>query len=241
MTKPESVIVASLLAIAVPAMLLMGGALSLAIVVLFLGLSEPSGTTAGLVIAVGLLGGIALDVRYLGRWVNSFYTVGMSHLIWLFVALSFVAIMLGMGVPVGNLALGTMAGLYVGRRHLHRGERPELLPQATRRVGRLTGAAVAAVSFPIGMLAIYAGEEASARMVVEAVGLQYSRRSGIGLVVALCGVLYGMQYWLARAAALLGYPGGRPRYLDVEEEVVDLRSRRRECSLAHHAARTPHT
>lgn len=207
MRKAESAIVGSLLAVAVPVMMVAGGSVSLAITLLFLGIERPTGWVVGLVLCVCLLAGVALDVRYLKRWVGGIYTVNPTLAAWLFVVLSFPALALGMGVPVGNLALGTLAGLYVGRRHVHAGNRPELPSQAARRAARLTGGAVAALSFPIGMLAIHAGEEGIARQMVEIVGLQYSRLRGIGLIFVLCGVLYGVQYWLTRAAAALGCPG----------------------------------
>jgi len=203
------VIVASLLAITVLLVLVTGGLAALAVAVNLLGMERPTRLAVGLVLFACLLIAIALDVRYLRRWVDGFYTANLSRVMWLFIVISFPAIALGMGVPITNVVLGTLAGLYVGRRHLHAGDPPKLLRQAARSVARFTGAVVVALSFPMGMLALYGGEAGIAREMVTAIGLQYDQSRGIGFVVVLCGVLYGVQYWLARAGAVLGGRGSR--------------------------------
>ena len=204
MRRAELTLVAALLAISVLLVSVAGGLAALAVGLQFVGAERPTGLVLGLVLAGGLMIGIALDVRYLRTWMDGFYKVSLSRLVWLFILFSFPAMALGMGVPVNNLAFGALAGLYVGRRHVHVGLPPELLRPSALRVARFTGAVVVVLSFPMGMLAIYGGEEGVAREIVEAVGLHYSRFRGISLVAVLCGVLYAVQYWLAQGAAVLG-------------------------------------
>lgn len=67
------------------------------------------------------------------------------------------------------------------------------------------------MALPVGILALYAGEEYIAVSFVESVGLAYSRMAGVGLVVALCLLLMVMQYWLTRGGATLAYRGWKKR------------------------------
>ena len=112
-----------------------------------------------------------------------------------------------MGVPVGNLGLGILAGLYIGRRHFHVVRGPEVFKRASRRASLFTGVIVSLVSLPVGLLALFAGEEYIAESIVESLGFTYSNTAGVGLVVALCVLLMLIQYLLARGASMLAYRG----------------------------------
>ena len=149
-----------------------------------------------------------------------FYQANLRLLSVLFVVGSLLAIALGMGVPLGNLLLGILAGFYVGRRHVYAGRESQVFLQASRRVGKFTGTVVALIALPVGLLALFAGEEGTARVLVEAVGISYSTVAGLGLVVVLCGVLWLMQYALARGAAWVAYHGWTlpPAEMETETE-----------------------
>jgi len=149
--------------------------------------------------------GIVIDICYLRRWAQGFYQAKMPLMIALFLICSLVSIALFMGVPIGNLTLGVLAGLYTGRRSYHGVREPEVFAAASRRVGLFTSAVVGVVALPVGLLALFAGEEPIVRSLVGAVGLPYSRIAGIGCILALCCLLMFLQYWLARGAAILAY------------------------------------
>ena len=70
------------------------------------------------------------------------------------------------------------------------------------------------LALPVGMLALFAGEEETVRSLVEAIGLPYSRVAGVGFIIALCGLLMLLQYGLARGAALLAYRAWRSNSSD---------------------------
>ena len=137
------------------------------------------------------------------EWTSMFYQASPTLMVSLFLICSVLAIALCMGIPIGNLVLGVLAGVYVGRRYLHAASEPDAFERASRKVGVFTGIIVAALAFPVGILALYAGEEETARSVVEAIGLPYRRIVGFGFVTVLCGLLLLMQYGLTRGAAWL--------------------------------------
>lgn len=153
----------------------------------------------------GLFIGVLGDILFLKRWVEAFYTAKWACLVAVYLMLSVPALALCMGIPIGNLVLGTIAGLYVGRRHLHAASESQVFVRASRKVGLFTGIVVAAVALPVGILALYAGEEEIARSALEAIGLSYSKMAGLGFVAVLCGLLLLMQYGLARSAARLAH------------------------------------
>jgi hypothetical protein len=162
----------------------------------------------GVIIAAAFAGlgvGVLGDILFLKRWVAAFYTARWICLATVYLVLSVLALAFGMGVPIGNLVLGALAGLYVGRRHLHAASESQVFVRASRKVGLFTGIVVAALALPVGILALYAGEEEIARSALEAIGLPYSKMVGLGFVAVLCGLLLLMQYGLARGAARLAF------------------------------------
>ena len=74
-------------------------------------------------IIYGSLAGIALGfiitLVNLRRWIAGFYHFQKFITIPMFLFLSAIILCLFMGVPVGNLMLGALAGLYIGRKAFH--------------------------------------------------------------------------------------------------------------------------
>jgi len=170
----------------------------------------PEGAALALLVT-SIPAGIVIDICCLRKWTEAFYQAKTALMVSLYLICSLLAIGLFMGVPLGNLALGFLGGLYVGRRHYHGGEEPATFTRASRRVGFFASAVVGMVALPVGILALYAGEEGIAISLVESLGLPYSRVAGVGLVVALCFLLMVMQYLLAWGGARLAYRKRRYR------------------------------
>ncbi|UCG56388.1 MAG: hypothetical protein JSU70_16185 [Phycisphaerales bacterium] len=203
MNRLESFVIGSTLAVATPLLLL----ILCWFCVIILALDRiPDSAVIALLIA-SILAGIVIDICCVRRWVRGFYRANMALMVSLFLICSLFSIAMFMGVPIGNLALGVVAGLYVGRRSHHAAREPEAFAAASRRVALLAAGVVGAVALPVGFLALFAGEEQIARSLVEATGVPYSGPAGIGLILILCGVLMLLQYWLTRGAAILAYRG----------------------------------
>lgn len=162
-------------------------------------------------IAVSALAGLAIGLVVvllrLKPWLAGFYNVPifLAALVYLF--WSAVATGLFMGLPVGVLVLGTLAGLYVGRRarHIDLGK-VTVLEKGSRRAGLFTAAVVGFVSIAMGALAV--GDAHTMQAILSLVGLDSLAESVAGriaLVAVAVSALIAAQYWLTRGTARLAF------------------------------------
>ena len=122
MSKTESLLVGVFLCLTVPFVFFVAGWWGSAGLYLYHVIAIPEKGIAVCAFA-GLAVGIAVTVLFLKRWVAGFYAMPAVvtvpfYLFWFAVMTAFC-----MGVPLGNVALGALVGLYVGRRA--RRSRPE--------------------------------------------------------------------------------------------------------------------
>jgi len=158
----------------------------------------------------GLGLGLLLLVVCLRRWIHNFYAVRsiltlLAYLFWSVIALAFF-----MGLPVGNLVLGSLAGLYIGRKAQHQGLATPLFQHQARWVGLFTATVVGFISVAMGLLAIQ--ERETMQVILGLVGLSRLAATPTGRVVLVAiavPVLIGIQYWLTRVAASWGFRVGR--------------------------------
>jgi hypothetical protein len=154
----------------------------------------------------GLGLGIVLDAVFMRGWVARFYDVGPWVTVPVYVACSVIATAFGMGLPLGNLALGTLAGVYVGRSARHVGLGAESFARAARRVGRFVALVTGLEALPIGVLAL--GEDWLVDLLGSIAGLDERvivGPAGVGAIVVLCVLLAAIQFWSARASSRLAY------------------------------------
>jgi len=206
MNRKESYIIGSILAVMIP-ILLVACCWFCIITAMMLGVWIFPDSIAIALLVVSFLTGLAIDVCCLRKWTQSIYRANMKLMIILYLVCSFIAIGMFMGVPIGNLALGILAGLYIGRRCFHMEQGKDSLNRFAHNTSFFTAFIMGLVSFPVGMLALFAGEEYVIISVVESLRIGYSRIAGIGFILALCGLLMLLQYWLARGASILAYRG----------------------------------
>jgi len=160
-----------------------------------------------------LAAGIGLDVLYLKKWIHHFYSADVKLLVLVYLFCSAIAAAFCMGLPLGNVVLGTLAGVYVGRRAYHATQSRESFSKTARRVGLFAALVTGAWALLIGLLAL--DEEMVIDVLQAVVGLArviIAGPVGMGLVILLCVVLMVVQYWCARAGAWvmfrLGGAGG---------------------------------
>jgi len=154
----------------------------------------------------GLGIGIVLDIFCLKNWMVKFYNVDAKLMVLAYLFWSVIAVAFLMGLPFGNIALGTLAGLYVGRKQYHAGESGNRFTKAARNVSIFTALVTGAEAFPIGLLGLHES------IIVEAfravAGLDQSVTTGpigMGLVGVMCIVLMVVQFWCTRTAAALAF------------------------------------
>ena len=163
----------------------------------------------------GLGLGCLLDVVFLRRWVEKFYTANLRWMIMVYLGCFVVAFASFMGFPVGTFLLGISAGVYVGRRESHCQADRNQLAVALRRTAVLTSSITSVAALPVGILGL---KELHVSALFEAwFGLDRSRlygTAGFILVGLFCLLLFGVQYWCARKAGVLAFglgPGNAPR------------------------------
>lgn len=158
----------------------------------------------------GLALGLVFDAVFLRRWIRRVYVAKMWLVITLYLGLSFVAVALFMGLPVGTLAIGAIAGAYMGRRanQVH-GDR-DVAVLSLRKTALVTASVTGAAALPIGILAL--GEQDILGLLESLSGMGQASLQGvpgITLIAILCGLLFLMQYWLSRKAGMLAFNIGR--------------------------------
>jgi hypothetical protein len=157
-------------------------------------------------IAWALLGGVALggaiDFVCLHRWIAAFYTARWSMLVPLYLACSVLAVASCMGLPLANLALGTLAGLYAGRRARHAAARTEEAHRLARRVAFFTMTVTGLEAFAIGLLAL--SDREALRLLASitgTTGTTVPSSLDFGIVAALAAIVAAFQFVCTRTAA----------------------------------------
>jgi hypothetical protein len=164
-------------------------------------LEIPEGTIAFVAI-LGMGIGLLLDYFRLKAWIERIYQIPWRYLIGIYLFLSLIAVAFFMGFPIGNLILGTAAGLYVGRRSFFATPQMREASTVVRASAIFTAAVTSGESFPIGLMALRDDE---IRLWLSALsGLEPPAFAGPWasiIIVLLCMLLFAIQFWLTRSAA----------------------------------------
>ena len=160
----------------------------------------------------GLALGVTLDVLYLKRWILGFYSVDIRAMVLLYLCCSVMAVAFFMGLPVGNIVLGTLAGVYIGRRQYHAARSGESVSKTIRKASLFTALVTGAEALPIGLLAL------NEDWIVEWLQVSTGMDSwvaigllGIGLILLLCAVLMTVQFWCTKTMAWIAFGRGDDR------------------------------
>lgn len=234
MSKTESLLVGVFLCLTVPFVFFVAGWWGSAGFYLYHVVAIPEKGIAVCAFA-GLAVGIALTLLFLKRWVARFYAMPAVvtvpfYLFWFAVMTAFF-----MGAPIGNVALGALVGLYVGRKArlsshgepaaLEGGSRsPEdgsgsfegessscgggadSFVRAARHAALFTAAVTAGAYVFLGILAVQ--DQHTLRTLLSFVGigdLAATAAGRIGVVALAVPALAAVEYYLTRASAHVGY------------------------------------
>jgi len=164
----------------------------------------------GMIKAAALTGfglGCSLDVIFLRRWVENFYTTNLRWMIVVYLGCFVVAFASFMGFPIGTFSLGIAAGVYIGRREHHRRADGVLAATTFRRVAVFAASVTTLAALPIGILALQTEKEILT-WIENTFGLNRNSLQGGGgfiLIGFLCLLLFVMQYWSTRMAGRLAF------------------------------------
>ena len=158
----------------------------------------------------GLGIGIVLDIVYLQRWINVFYTANVWILVTVYLGLCTVGVAFFMGLPVGTFLLGIGANVYVGRR-LHHSQTDSAAATSTLRKAAIFAAWVTTMgALPIGLLAL--ADQGVLEFLETLLGLRQTDLQGflgVTLVAVLCLVLFAAQYGCSRLSGQWALSLGR--------------------------------
>jgi hypothetical protein len=165
-----------------------------------------SDSMIGIIALAGLALGLVLDVLFLARWTAAFYRADVRLLVLLYLFWSAIAVAFLMGLPLGNLGLGTLAGLYVGRRQRHQQAHGQALVKTVRNASLFTALVTAAEALPIGLLALR--EQFAVDTLRTLFGLDPGTVAGllgVTLIILLCLLLMAVQFGCTQAAAIAAF------------------------------------
>ena len=154
----------------------------------------------------GLAVGLILDVLFLRSWVRRIYRANLWLMGVCYLGLCTVAVAFFMGLPVGTLTLGVVAGVYMGRRESYARDDWSRAAPVLRKTA-LTVAAVTTVgALPIGILAL--SQRDVLRILERLSGFDPARLQewpGFVLIGGLCALLFVLQCWFSKKAGLIAY------------------------------------
>lgn len=154
----------------------------------------------------GLALGCLLDVVFLRRWVEKFYTANLRWMIVVYLGFFVLAFASFMGFPIGTFLLGIVAGAYVGRRECHRQADAHQLAAGLGKVAVLTSVMTTVAALPIGFLGLK--EPVVCAWFEACSGLDRKWLHGTGgflLLGLFCLLLFAAQYWCARMAGRVAF------------------------------------
>jgi hypothetical protein len=154
----------------------------------------------------GLAIGILLDFVYLKKWITKFYEMNRVISIPLYLFCSLMAVAFFMGVPVGNLFLGLLAGIYIGRKYHYLKSDQASFASASKNVSIFSAFVTSIEALPIGLLALQ--EESIIHSINRTLGLilfHANKIVDVLLIVILCGVLFWIQFFVTRFGAELSF------------------------------------
>ncbi len=159
---------------------------------------------------IGLAFGVALDALYLKRWVLRIYDIGLWLIITIYLFCSLIMLAFFMGMPFGNLALGSLAGVYIGRRAYYSPDGYVSFTKITKRMSIFTALITAGESLPFALLSLT--EPNIQGLIGGVTGLDDQAISGwVGvtiMVVVVIGIAI-LQYLCTNKAAKLAYQQGK--------------------------------
>jgi hypothetical protein len=200
MNKTESIAIGLVVGILFPLLVFVLCWWSIAALVMYQVLPLPESVIPSAAFT-GLVAGVVLDVLYLRKWIVQFYRIDMWVMALVYLFCSGIAVAFFMGLPLGNIMLGILAGIYVGRRHHHRGGSKELFRSPVKTVSVFTAFVTGLEALPIGLLAL--DEGILTELLEQIAGLEVAVITspiGSGVIVLLCVVLMAAQFWCTRTA-----------------------------------------
>ncbi len=147
-----------------------------------------------------LLPGLLIDVAFLKRWVKNAYTMSAKAIGVVYVFYSVCALGFFMGIPVGNIFLGVLAGIYSARRFLLTSDNRSDAGDYFKRTAIFTAAVMVLICALLALWAV-AGRMTSYRFETPFLSFTFTIPIFVAVVLAGGTFLVLLQYGLTITAA----------------------------------------
>ena len=151
-----------------------------------------------------LVPGTIIDVIFLKKWVRRAYQIKNKTLVPIYLFCSVVAVGMGMGVPIFNLALGIAAGIYSARRMHFAGVDEEKQRQHFKKMAVFCSAVMVLMCCLITLWAI-AGKMIGSRFETPFLSFTFTSPVFFAVVLAGTAAVVLLQYWLTVTTANLTF------------------------------------
>jgi hypothetical protein len=139
-------------------------------------------------LAIGLLIGILIDIKFLKGWINCRFNFPIWIIISIYLVYNVFVYGFFMGLPVFNTFLGLLAGYYFGTRICINKVESEKHPKLINQVSMFAGLIMTFVCISSGFLAIY--DNGAAGMVQDVLGLNFEvTRTMLWGIVLIGGII----------------------------------------------------
>jgi hypothetical protein len=147
-----------------------------------------------------LLPGLLIDVAFLKRWVKNTYTMSTKAIGAVYVFYSVCALGFFMGIPIGNIFLGILAGIYSARRFLLTSDSRSDAGDYFKRTAIFTAAVMVLICVLLALWAI-AGRIPTAKFETSFISFTFTVPIFCTIVFAGGAFLVLLQYWLTVTTA----------------------------------------
>ena len=154
----------------------------------------------------GLATGIFLNVIYLKRWILKFYEMRRALSILLYLICSFMAVAFFMGFPIGNLLLGFLGGVYIGRKYHHLNADNATFSSASQKASIFTASVTSLEALLIGLLVLR--EESAIDFINRILGFGLFHKNefiDIAFILILCIILFLTQYYITLSGTKISF------------------------------------
>jgi hypothetical protein len=197
----EKALIGAMLGAAVPFTLLVIGWWGSASL-LMTGALRVSDAEISVAAGVGLSLGLLFDLAFLRRWIAVFYRADLRLLVPVYLFWTAIATAFFMGLPMGNLLLGSAAGVYAGRRAANTAmPEPDAWGLVTR-TSLFAAGVTSAAALGIGLLA--AREPYTLAPFRRLLGLDQASAiltADLAIVAMAVVLIAAIQFWLTRLSA----------------------------------------
>jgi hypothetical protein len=149
-----------------------------------------------------LLTGLTIDVIFLKTWIKNIYHFNIKIPATIYIFYSFVALAMGMGVPLFNFGVGILSGIYIARRLYYTHAEQEVCNTSIKKTALFSAKVMMAMCCLTGTWALIGGM-IGYRFESPIVSFTFTIPILIGIVLSGGLFLSVLQYGLTCAAARL--------------------------------------